>query len=132
MWWVPWARRLGEDHIGSLKRLADRVVLVFDGDEAGMSAADRSLELFLANEVDLRVLTLPAGLDPCDFLLRQGGAAFRELADKAPDPLTYLLDRAETRFDFNSDEGARRAAAEVLGILELRPREPSARYRGQD
>ena len=85
---------LGEDHLGGLRRLADRVVLVFDGDEAGMSAADRSLELFLGNEVDLRVLTLPAGLDPCDFLLQQGAAAFRELAERAPDPLAYLLDRA--------------------------------------
>src|SRR5262249_37512469 len=63
---------LGGDHLGGLQRLADRVVLVFDGDEAGMSAADRSLELFLGHEVDLRVLTLPTGQDPCDFLLQRG------------------------------------------------------------
>ncbi|HEU5115678.1 MAG TPA: DNA primase, partial [Isosphaeraceae bacterium] len=59
---------LGDEHIQALRRLADRVVLVFDGDEAGQKAADRSVELFLGHEVDVRVLTLPQGLDPCDFL----------------------------------------------------------------
>ena len=50
---------LGDDHVTALRRLADRAVLVFDGDEAGQKAADRSLELFLGHEVDVRVLTLP-------------------------------------------------------------------------
>ncbi len=112
---------LGEDHIAGLRRLADRVVLVFDGDEAGMSAADRSLELFLGHEVDLRVLTLPAGLDPCEFLLESGAAAFRELADRAPEPPAYLLDRACTRFDVQTSEGARRAAEWVLEVLGRAP-----------
>ncbi len=66
---------LGDDHVTALRRLADRVVLVFDGDAAGQGAADRSLEMFLGHEVDVRVLTLPAGSDPCDFLLAEGAAA---------------------------------------------------------
>ncbi len=112
---------LGEDHIGGLRRLADRVVLVFDGDEAGMSAADRSLELFLGHEIDLRVLTLPAGLDPCDFLLQRGAAAFRELAERATDPLAYLLDRAADAVRLQLGRG--RAAGRRMGAghLELRP-----------
>jgi DNA primase len=112
---------LGEDHLGGLRRLADRVVLVFDGDEAGMSAADRSLELFLGHEIDLRVLTLPAGLDPCDFVLQRGASAFRELAERAPEPPAYLLDRAAARFDLASGEGTRRAAEWVVGILNAAP-----------
>ena len=85
---------LGDDHVAALRRLADRVVLVFDGDEAGQKAADRSLELFLGHEVDVRVLTLPADLDPCDFLLSEGAEAFRELVERAVDPLTFAIDRA--------------------------------------
>ncbi len=112
---------LGAEHIAGLRRLADRVVLVFDGDEAGMSAADRSLELFLGHEVDLRVLTLPAGLDPCDFLLKQGASAFGELADAAPEPPAYLIDRAATKFDVQTSEGARRAAEWVLEVLGSAP-----------
>jgi DNA primase len=112
---------LGEDHLRVLRRLTDRVVLVFDGDQAGQTAADRALELFLGSDLDLRVLTLPANLDPCDFVLSEGAGAFRSLVDRAVDPLAYLLSRAAGRFDLDSIEGARRAAEWVLGILSRVP-----------
>jgi len=112
---------LGQDHLRGLRRLSERVVLVFDGDEAGQSAADRSLELFLGNELDLRVLTLPPELDPCDFLLKQGAGAFGALVERAPDPMVYVLDRAWARFDSESIEGSRQAAEWVLGILKSVP-----------
>lgn len=112
---------LGDDHVTSLRRLADRVVLVFDGDAAGQGAADRSLELFLAHEVDVRVLTLPAGVDPCDFLLAEGADAFRELVTASADPLEFAIDRAGERYNFGSPEGARQAAEWVLSILARVP-----------
>jgi DNA primase len=112
---------LGTDHLRSLQRLADRVVLVFDGDPAGRSAADRVLELFLASELELRVLCLPVNLDPCDFILKEGAIAFRELAGGALDPLTYLLARATERFDLDTPEGSSNAAVWVLGIMSNVP-----------
>ncbi len=112
---------LGDDHVTALRRLTDRAVLVFDGDEAGQKAADRSLELFLGHEVDVRVLVLPEELDPCDFLLANGPDPFREMVERAVDPLTFAIDRAETRFDFASVEGSRQAAEQVLGILAKVP-----------
>jgi DNA primase len=113
---------LGDDHVLALRRLADRVVLIFDGDEAGQAAADRSLELFLGHEVDVRVLTLPEALDPCDFLLKEGAEAFRSLVDRAIDPLTFAIDRAARRFDLDSLEDSRRAAEWVLTILSRVPK----------
>ena len=115
---------LGEDHVQGLRRLADRVVLIFDGDAAGQSAADRALELFLGHELDLQILTLPANLDPCDFLLKEGADAFRELVSHAVDPLAFVLDRAGLRFDMGSIEGSRRAAEWVLGVLSRIPSGP--------
>jgi len=85
---------LGEDHVQGLRRLADLVVLVFDGDTAGQTAADRALEFFLGHELDVRILSLPANLDPCDFLLKEGADAFRELVAGAVDPLAFVLERA--------------------------------------
>ncbi|MBX6314079.1 MAG: DNA primase [Isosphaeraceae bacterium] len=120
---------LGDEHILALRRLADRVVLVFDGDEAGQKAADRALELFLGHEVDVGVLSLPVGLDPADFLAEHGGDAFRALVERAVDPLAFALDRAAARFDIASIEGARQAAAWVLAILA---RVPSAHRAGLD
>jgi DNA primase len=116
----------GEDHVRTLRALADRACLVFDGDEAGQAAAERALEVFLGHELDVRVLCLPAGLDPCDFLLGEGADAFRALADGAVDPLAFVLDRARARFDFESAEGARRASEWVLGIMSRVPSQTRA------
>ena len=111
----------GDDHVRALRRLADRACLVFDGDAAGQTAAERALEVFLGHELDVRVLSLPAGLDPCDFLLNEGADAFRGLVDRAVDPLAFVLDRARVRFDFESIEGSRQAAEWVLGVLSRVP-----------
>jgi DNA primase len=120
---------LSNDHVQSLKRLVERVVLVFDGDTAGQNAADRALELFLGNDVDVRILSLPTNLDPCDFLLKVGADSFRELVARAVDPLAFVLERAAARFDFGAIEGSRRAAEWVLGILS---RIPSTQRIGMD
>jgi DNA primase len=112
---------LGDDHVTALRRLSDRAVLVFDGDEAGQKAADRSLELFLGHEVDVRVLVLPEELDPCDFLLSNGAGPFQEMVDRAVDPLTFAIDRAGSKFDFGSAEGSRQAAESVLAVLARVP-----------
>lgn len=112
----------GDDHLRLLRRLADRVVLIFDGDQAGLTAADRALELFLGSDLELLVLPLPANLDPCDFLMKEGAERFRALIQTAVDPVHYVLERATDRFDVDSAEGARRAAEWVLGLLSRAPR----------
>ena len=61
-----------------LKRFAKKVVLVYDGDEAGQLAVDRCLAKFLTRKLDLRILTLPAGLDPPEFVDRHGGKIWVE------------------------------------------------------
>jgi len=112
---------LGDDHVSALRGLADRVVLIFDGDEAGQKAADRSLELFLGHEVDVRVLTLPDTLDPAEFLEERGAGEFRAMLERAGDPLDFIIDRASGRYELHSPEGARLAAQWVLSILAKVP-----------
>lgn len=82
---------LTEFHVTLLKRFARRVVLVLDGDAAGLGAAERSLAQFLAKEVDLRVLVLPEGSDPDDFITQNGPEHFRKLVGEAPDALGFRL-----------------------------------------
>lgn len=117
---------LGDDHVAALRRLADRAVLVFDGDEAGQKAADRSLEFFLGHEVDVRVLALPEEFDPCDFVLEHGADPFRTMVEGAVDPLTFAIGRAADRFDFGSPEGSRQAAEWVLKALAAIPQRGGA------
>ncbi len=83
---------LGSEHIRLLKRFTDQILLVLDGDEAGRRRAKEILELFVAQNVDLRVVVLPDDLDPCDFLLAHGAEAFREvLAGHAADALDHAI-----------------------------------------
>jgi DNA primase len=115
---------LGEGHMRILRRFADRIVLVLDGDEAGQRRANEILALFIAEEIDLQVLTLPEGNDPCDFLQEHGTEAFRDLIEnKAVDALDHAF-LAKTRgVDFERDVNAvDRAVEELLSIIAQAPR----------
>ena len=81
---------LTDRHVRLLSRYAEEVVLLFDADEAGAKAAERALELFLAQKINVRVATIPEGKDPADYVLSHGGEALRTLIDNAPDALEYL------------------------------------------
>ena len=87
---------LTERHLRLLRRYADRITLVLDGDAAGQNKANSILELFVASQVDLRIVTLPDGLDPCDFIMKQGAAQFNELVAQAPDALEHKI-RVQTQ-----------------------------------
>lgn len=68
-----------EDHAALVRRSgARRVTLVFDGDEAGRQAAHKALLGLLPLEVEIDVVVLVGGQDPCDVLLSEGAAAFEE------------------------------------------------------
>jgi len=84
---------LTERHVRVLSRYAGDVVLVFDADIAGASAAQRALETFISQRFHVRVATVPAGKDPCDYVLAEGGEAFGRLIAQAPDALKYAWDR---------------------------------------
>jgi len=94
---------LGEQHIEILRRFVDRVVLVLDGDEAGRTRADQVLELFVGANLDLRIITLPGGADPAEFVAEYGREALEELATTAPDALDHKLTNLIEGIDLTRD-----------------------------
>lgn len=75
-----------ENHAALVRRCgARRISLVFDGDAAGSQAARRALGGLLPLEVEIQVVRLPEGQDPCDLLLAEGAEAFLARVDSAPD-----------------------------------------------
>ena len=76
-----------------LARYAERVVVSYDGDAAGVSAAARSLELFLDRGFDVRVAAIPGGLDPDDFVRERGAPAYDALVREAPGYLDFIVQR---------------------------------------
>jgi len=89
---------LTERHVRLLSRYARDVILVFDADVAGAAATERALELFLAQRVNVRVATIPAGKDPCDYVLAEGPEAFGKLLADAPGALRYAWDRRQAQW----------------------------------
>ncbi len=115
---------LGESHVRLLKYHADQIVLVLDGDEAGTRRANEVLELFVAQQADLRILTLPEGLDPCDFLQQRGSEAFTELLEtQAVDALEHAFAAKTRGVDLERDvHGASQALEELVSIVARAPR----------
>ncbi len=111
---------LTRDHAERLARFCDTVILLFDGDAAGKRAADRAVEVFFAAEVDIRLCTLPDGLDPDELLRAEDGhARFQKALDDAPDALVSLLEDVRRRLDEASGVTARqRIVDEVLRKLD--------------
>ncbi len=109
---------LGEHHIEILKRFVDRVVLVLDGDEAGRRRADQVLELFVGASVDLRIITLPGGADPADYVAEYGAESLMQLSASAPDALDHKLATLIDGIDLGHDTHLATAALEkMLAVL---------------
>jgi DNA primase len=88
---APLGTALTPEHVRILKRYAGPVVLVFDGDAAGVAAAKRSLELMLSEDANVKVLLLPEGEDPDSILNKKGAEHFRELLSQALSPVDFML-----------------------------------------
>jgi DNA primase len=111
---------LNERHIQQLRRVVNKVILVFDADEGGDTGVDRALEVFVKSDMELLVARLPEGLDPCDLLAQKGAVPFQSALTEAVDVLEYKLKRVWSA-EGTSVEGRRRAVDAVLGILALAP-----------
>jgi DNA primase len=90
--------------VAALRRHADRVVVNFDPDGPGAAAAERSIQIFLAEGSNVRVLELGGGLDPDEYVKEHGADVYRSDVEKAANYFHWLADRALKKFG-NSAEG---------------------------
>lgn len=96
-------------HIGKLKRYTDNILLIFDGDTAGIMAAKRLLPLILEHGIRSKILLLPGGEDPDSFLRKNGAGRLEELISEANSPLDFILK--------TSRQGKTETVREALGII---------------
>ncbi|HMD84201.1 MAG TPA: DNA primase [Terriglobia bacterium] len=108
---------LTEGQIRLLGRYTRRVVVNYDPDSAGVAATERSLALLLEAGFEAKVLALPGGLDPDEFIRKQGVKAYGELLANAPSYLDYLTERAAKNHDIGTPEGKVAAANAILPYL---------------
>jgi DNA primase len=105
-----------------LKRYADKVIISYDADFAGQTATIRGLEILRDAGFEVKVLRIPEGKDPDEFLRLNGREAFLKLIDNAMPLINYKLKMAEEGIDFKNEQSLIKYGERVTSILaDLNP-----------
>ncbi len=105
----------------SLGRIADTLILCFDGDDAGRAATTRAVDVIAAEGLQARICRLPAGVKDPDELVRRDPAAFEEVVTEAPPAWQVLLDAALGVGEGGSVDARRAAAERAVSVLARIP-----------
>jgi DNA primase len=108
---------LTRDHLKILRRYADKVVLVFDADQAGQKASERGLDLLLSENMDLFVAELPPGMDPDDVVLKRGPEALWECLKKPREIFDFLMTSLSARHGVETPAAKGRIVEEMIDRL---------------
>jgi DNA primase len=115
---------LTDEQVGELGRLAQTVLLALDADSAGQEAMLKASRLAARRKLELRVVELPAGADPAEFVQREGADAMREAISRAVPFVRFRVDRVLAGGDDTSPEGRDRMIGELRPVFATLP--PSA------
>ncbi len=107
---------LTEDHLKLLKRYTENLVLAFDMDQAGVLAADRAIALASQTNMNIRVLRLPAGKDPDEFL-RQHSSDWPALVEAAPPIMEYYFQLLRPQLTADKVESRKAATKRFLTLI---------------
>jgi len=108
---------LTEFQCSRLKAFAQRIVLVYDGDQPGQDAAARAVGSLIGQSVDLRVLTMPEGQDPDEFLKANGSEVFQQMIDAAPEAWEFRLNYEVKKHGTDSVNGREQVLNQMIGLL---------------
>ena len=94
-----------EEQMQLIARYADRINLIFDADGAGQKATRRAIENLRRTGLDVRVVTIPNGKDPDEFIKNNGAAAFKLLLDHAANAVEHRLLEIGRNHNLSTSEG---------------------------
>jgi len=112
---------LTDGHLRLLRRFAQNLVLIFDPDPAGVKAALRGLDLFVASGMKVNVVSLPDGEDPDTFLNKKGYEAFATCLKKSVKFMDFVLDQTVKGGPVTSIDEKVTKAGEMLRIIARLP-----------
>ena len=111
---------LTEEHARLLARYSPRVIICYDADAAGIKATLRGADVWESVGIEgaeVRVAKLPAGEDPDSLIFGGKTAQFQQALDDATPRADFEIDLALQRNALETDEGRRKALAEIIPIL---------------
>lgn len=115
---------LTAEQVGELARMASTVLLALDADTAGQEAMLRASQLAARRSLELRVVSLPGGMDPADLIQREGSGAITAAVEESVPFVRFRVDRVLAAGDHSSPEGRDRMIDELRPVFATLP--PSA------
>lgn len=123
---APLGTSLTREQLSLLRRYTSKLTLVLDGDDAGIKAAERAVDLVLEAGMDGDVAVLPDAMDPFDLLRARGAEAFEEALKNARDVFAFKVETLARRYDLKRPVEAEKALGELAETL-ARAESPSLR-----
>ncbi len=108
---------LTKDQARILKRYSDKVFISYDGDFAGQKASIRGLEILKEEGIEVKVVSLPDGLDPDDVVKQYGKQGYQDLLDKAMPLIDFKLDILRRTYDVNTVDGKRKYITNAMKVI---------------
>lgn len=112
---------LTAQQVRTLRRHSENVIVNFDPDAAGAGATERSIQVLLDENAQVRILALDGGLDPDEYVRQRGAVAYLERLEAAPGYFHWLADRARARWDLRTTEGRLAALRFLLPAVQRIP-----------
>jgi DNA primase len=110
---------LTNKQIDLIKRFTDTVLIAYDADSAGNMATLRSLDLLVEAGLGIKVLALPQGDDPADFLIKKGIKPFQNLIDRSLSLIDYKLKLLYSNYSVKTIEGKVKVIKGILPTLSV-------------
>lgn len=101
-----------------LKNYCDRIYISYDGDTAGQKATMRGLDILAQAGMSVRVVRLPAGMDPDDVIKRLGREAYQKLLDEAVTLPAFKIDTLKGMYDLTDSEEKSKFAVEAVKVIK--------------
>jgi DNA primase len=105
---------LTPQQVSQIIRYAPKVIINYDGDEAGINAAVRAVPICLEKGLQTKVLILPDNLDPDSFLKKYGPEKYQNLIKKSYDGFKFLMLQYSKNIDLDVPEDKSRVAKQVI------------------
>ena len=109
---------LTPNHAKQLKKYCNKVVVNFDGDGAGKKATLRSLDILLSAGLDVYVASLPAGVDPDEYVLKYGVDSYKQLIADAKYWVEYLITEYANSYNLKRAEERNAFVVSALNVIK--------------
>lgn len=106
------------EQVKLLKRYAQEIYICYDGDSAGISATHKVIDLMKAEGLKPRIISLPLGVDPDEYIKAHGAESFTDMMKKAQTSIEYLMAEIMEKCDMASEEGRAEFAQKATAVVE--------------